>query len=87
MVHLFLFIHLYSYFCRLQFPVDTGYDLGHVDLPTAQDGVVGTDTSEGIALEDPIDSHGTHVSGTIGAVKNGIGVVGGKYRYRVQLQV
>lgn len=57
--------------------VDTGYSLGHANLPGLQHDVTGTDTDSGIALEDPMSGHGTHVSGTIGAIGgNGGGVVG-----------
>jgi serine protease len=58
--------------------VDTGYDLGHEDLPTA--GVTGNDGygvyDTGNWYEDG-HGHGTHVAGTIaGLGGNGIGVVG-----------
>jgi len=57
--------------------VDTGYSFGHANLPGMQHNVTGTDTDSGIALEDPGSGHGTHVSGTIGAIGgNGGGVVG-----------
>mmetsp|Transcript_27639 Transcript_27639/g.41830 ORF Transcript_27639/g.41830 Transcript_27639/m.41830 type:complete len:300 (+) Transcript_27639:112-1011(+) len=54
--------------------VDTGYDYGHVDLPT--EFVTGTtpDPSYGDWSEDQ-NSHGTHCAGTIGALtQNGFGV-------------
>lgn len=58
--------------------MDTGYGLNHPDLPDTADGVTGTDTSAGIAFVDG-NGHGTHVSGTIGAIGgNGVGVVGGQ---------
>ncbi len=56
--------------------VDTGYDLGHPDLPNV--GVTGWDTnvaSKGVWDVD-LHSHGTHCAGTIGA----IGGNGGKFR-------
>ena len=52
--------------------VDTGYDLGHVDLPT--DGVQGYDQYGQLWSNDG-NSHGTHCAGTIGAIGgNDIGV-------------
>ncbi|MDX1444218.1 MAG: S8 family serine peptidase [Gammaproteobacteria bacterium] len=54
--------------------IDSGYDLGHEDLPT--NNVNGTnDSGSGNWYEDQ-NSHGTHVAGTIAAVDNGLGVVG-----------
>jgi len=58
--------------------VDTGYDLGHEDLPNKSDGVTGVNKTDdnsfwGIALEP----HGTHVAGTVAALgNNSIGVTG-----------
>ena len=52
--------------------VDTGYDLGHDDLPT--ENVTGWDPSSdedpgfGVWYVDGEDGHGTHVAGTIGAI-------------------
>jgi len=52
--------------------VDTGYDLGHVDLPT--DGVQGYNQYNQLWSNDG-NSHGTHCAGTIGAIGgNDIGV-------------
>jgi len=56
--------------------VDTGYGLGHPDLPTNAHGVSGTDTSSG-SWDGDGHGHGTHCAGTIGAIgNNGKGVVG-----------
>lgn len=55
--------------------VDTGYDLGHEDLPQGGD-VDGTDGA-GEAWDFDGNSHGTHCAGTIAAVgSNNKGVVG-----------
>ncbi len=56
--------------------VDTGYDLGHEDLPTASDGVEGWGPGGAFGLWDEDgNGHGTHCAGTIGAIgNNGIGV-------------
>ncbi len=50
--------------------IDTGIDLDHPDL-----NVVGAVSYAGGAGDDG-NGHGTHVAGTIGALDNGIGVVG-----------
>ncbi len=53
--------------------VDTGYDLGHEDLPNSQDhGVAGWHDDDGsFGLWDSDGhGHGTHCAGTIGAVGN-----------------
>jgi len=58
--------------------VDTGYGIGHEDLPTASNGVTGWD-NQGIGGVWNVDKdgHGTHCAGTIGAIKgNNKGVVG-----------
>jgi len=55
--------------------VDTGYDLGHEDLPQGED----VDGTDGAGEEWDFDgnSHGTHCAGTIAAVgSNNKGVVG-----------
>ncbi|MFN8630470.1 MAG: S8 family serine peptidase [Chloroflexota bacterium] len=53
--------------------VDTGIDPHHVDLNVA--GGYSCSTSSPTAWFDP-NGHGTHVAGTVGALDNGIGVVG-----------
>ena len=59
--------------------VDTGYALGHPDLPS--NGVTGfSPYGEGELWSVDGNSHGTHCAGTIGAVDNDIGVVGGESR-------
>jgi subtilisin family serine protease len=51
--------------------LDTGIDATHPDLNVAG----GVDCSPGSGYMDPV-GHGTHVAGTIGALDNGLGVVG-----------
>jgi len=55
--------------------IDTGYALGHEDLPTS--GVKGTsDVGTGVWSQD-VNGHGTHVAGTIAAIgNNDKGVIG-----------
>jgi len=56
--------------------IDSGYDLGHEDKPGTPI-VVGTDDLAGSGpWSKDGDGHGTHVSGTINALDNDIGVVG-----------
>ena len=65
--------------------LDSGIDVGHPDLATQVD----ADLSVGCAVNgvpdqeqaawtpvDDLDSHGTHVAGTIAAADNGVGIVG-----------
>ncbi|MEE2001278.1 S8 family serine peptidase [Alkalimonas sp. MEB108] len=54
--------------------IDTGYQLGHPDLPSA--GVTGSTFSGHGAWSTDGNGHGTHVAGTIVALNNNIGVVG-----------
>ncbi|WP_417362309.1 S8 family serine peptidase [Gallaecimonas pentaromativorans] len=58
--------------------IDTGYDLGHEDLPSS--GITGNDSYGGYDTGNWYQDgygHGTHVAGTITAIgNNGIGVVG-----------
>ena len=58
------------------FVLDTGVDLDHIelDVDTAlSTSFVSTEAQNG---GDDIDGHGTHVAGTIAALRNGIGVAG-----------
>jgi len=55
--------------------IDSGYDMNHGDLP-GPDRVTGV-SQTGDAWDNPGNSHGTHVAGTIAAIgANGRGVVG-----------
>lgn len=56
--------------------VDTGYALGHPDLPDLSSGYLeGIDTEAGSWSEDVV-GHGSHVAGIIAAIGNNIGVTG-----------
>ena len=57
--------------------VDTGYALGHPDLPGVSDGVTGEANAVEVGnwYEDG-NGHGTHVAGTVGASDNDEGVIG-----------
>ncbi|MGH3306836.1 MAG: S8 family serine peptidase [Nocardioides sp.] len=54
--------------------IDTGADLSHPDLNIYQAGA--KNCSIGAINANDLHGHGTHVSGTIGAIDNGNGVVG-----------
>ncbi|MDP6829157.1 MAG: S8 family serine peptidase, partial [Pseudomonadales bacterium] len=58
--------------------IDSGYELGHPDLPNNEtmSRVTGESQIEGEAWDAPGDSHGTHVAGTIAAIDNSDGVIG-----------
>jgi serine protease len=55
--------------------IDSGYSLGHEDLPSSTSV---TGTNDGGSGSWSIDNcaHGTHVAGTVAALNNGVGVVG-----------
>ncbi|RJE73686.1 serine protease [Pseudoalteromonas sp. MSK9-3] len=53
--------------------IDSGYDLGHPDLPQNATGFA--DAAVGLWYKDG-SGHGTHVAGSIAAINNSVGVVG-----------
>jgi serine protease len=55
--------------------IDSGYDLGHEDLPAGGHVTSSNTFGTGNPFEDGC-GHGTHVAGTIAALNNGTGVVG-----------
>ena len=57
--------------------IDSGYNLGHPDLPGVNDGVTGQANNSAVGnWYNDGDGHGTHVAGTIAAYDNNEGVVG-----------
>ncbi len=54
--------------------IDSGYSLGHEDLPSANV-TASPDGGSGDPFTD-LCHHGTHVAGTVSALNNGVGVVG-----------
>lgn len=57
--------------------IDTGYNLGHPDLPDQNDGVSGNANSSSVGnWYNDGNGHGTHVAGTIAALNNNEGIVG-----------
>ena len=57
--------------------IDTGYNLGHPDLPDQNDGVSGTANNSAVGnWYNDGNGHGTHVAGTIAALNNSTGIVG-----------
>ena len=60
--------------------VDSGYDVTHPDLPTLDKTADGNNPygSGEWFVDGNVHGHGTHCAGTIGAIGNSGGVVGGK---------
>lgn len=57
--------------------IDTGYNLGHPDLPGTNDGVTGQANNSAVGnWYNDGNGHGTHVAGTIAAYDNNEGVIG-----------
>ncbi|NMH60159.1 S8 family serine peptidase [Alteromonas ponticola] len=57
--------------------IDTGYNLGHPDLPDQNNGVTGDANSSAVGnWYNDGHGHGTHVAGTIAAYDNTQGVIG-----------
>lgn len=57
--------------------IDTGYNLGHPDLPDTNNGVTGEANNAYVgSWSNDGNGHGTHVAGTIAAYDNTQGVVG-----------
>ncbi|GAA0852049.1 S8 family serine peptidase [Aliiglaciecola litoralis] len=57
--------------------IDTGFNLGHPDLPDQNNGVTGEANSSAVGnWYNDGNGHGTHVAGTIAALANNEGVVG-----------
>ncbi|MCW8090817.1 S8 family serine peptidase [Alteromonas sp. ASW11-130] len=57
--------------------IDTGYNLGHPDLPDQNNGVTGEANSSAVGnWYNDGNGHGTHVAGTIAAYDNTQGVIG-----------
>jgi subtilisin family serine protease len=60
---------------RMAWILDTGIDLDHPDLNVVTDPQYAVSFVKGRSPNDG-NGHGTHVAGTIGAINNGVGVVG-----------
>ncbi|MCW8108029.1 S8 family serine peptidase [Alteromonas ponticola] len=57
--------------------IDTGYNLGHPDLPDQNNGVTGESNTTAVGnWYNDGNGHGTHVAGTIAAYDNTQGVIG-----------
>lgn len=55
--------------------IDSGYRIDHEDLPAGANVSASPDGGAGDPYS-PLNSHGTHVAGTIAALSNGLGVLG-----------
>lgn len=55
--------------------IDSGYRIDHEDLPAGANVTASADGGAGDAFTT-LNSHGTHVAGTIAALSNGLGVLG-----------
>lgn len=57
--------------------IDTGYNHGHPDLPTVNDGVTGQGNNSAVGnWYNDGNGHGIHVAGTVAAYDNSEGVIG-----------
>lgn len=56
--------------------LDSGVDSDHPDLAPNLNAALSTSFIDGETYDSPAGSHGTHVTGTIGAADNGLGIIG-----------